>query len=74
MRLPRLRFTVRRLMLVVAIVAALLTAFEAGRRWERVHRQRGALRVRTVGHVGPWRLANPANAAGASPTNDYLQE
>ena len=35
MRLPRVRFTLRRLMLVVAIVAALLTAFEAGRRWER---------------------------------------
>ena len=32
---PRVRFTVRRLMLVVLVVAALLTAFEAGRRWER---------------------------------------
>jgi hypothetical protein len=27
--------TTRRLMLVVLVVAALLTAFEAGRRWER---------------------------------------
>ena len=35
MRLPRVRFTLRRLMLVVAIVSALLAAFEAGRRWER---------------------------------------
>ena len=35
---PRMRFTVRRLMLVVLIVAALLTAFEAGRRWERADR------------------------------------
>jgi uncharacterized membrane protein YidH (DUF202 family) len=34
----RVRFTVRRLMLVVLIVAALLTAFEAGRRWERAKR------------------------------------
>jgi hypothetical protein len=33
MRLPEM--TVRRLMLVVLIVAALLAAFEAGRRWER---------------------------------------
>jgi hypothetical protein len=38
MRLPRVRFTLRRLMLVVAIVAALLTAFDAGRRWERAER------------------------------------
>ena len=35
---PRLRFTVRRLMFVVLIVAALLAAFEAGRRWERAER------------------------------------
>jgi len=34
----RVQFTVRRLMLVVLIVAALLTAFEAGRRWERAER------------------------------------
>jgi hypothetical protein len=35
---PRVRFTVRRLMLVILFVAALLTAFEAGRRWERAGR------------------------------------
>jgi hypothetical protein len=35
---PRVRFTVRRLMLLVLIVAALLAAFEAGRRWERAER------------------------------------
>jgi hypothetical protein len=35
---PRVRFTVRRLMLAVLIVAVLLTAFEAGRRWERTKR------------------------------------
>jgi uncharacterized membrane protein YidH (DUF202 family) len=34
----RVRFTVRQMMLVVLIVAALLTAFEAGRRWERAER------------------------------------
>jgi hypothetical protein len=32
----RVRFTVRRLMVVVAILAALLASFEAGRRWERM--------------------------------------
>jgi hypothetical protein len=35
MKLPRLRFTMRRMLVVVAIVAALLASFEAGRRWER---------------------------------------
>jgi hypothetical protein len=35
---PRVQFTVRRLMLVVLIVAALLAAFEAGRRWERAEK------------------------------------
>jgi hypothetical protein len=34
----RVRFTVRRLMLVVLIFAALPSAFEAGRRWERAKR------------------------------------
>ncbi len=34
----RVRFTVRRLMLVILIVAVLLTAFDAGRRWERAKR------------------------------------
>jgi uncharacterized membrane protein YidH (DUF202 family) len=36
MRLTRM--TTRRLMLVVLIVAALLTVFEAGRRWERAEK------------------------------------
>jgi hypothetical protein len=36
---PRVRFTVRRLMLVVLVVAALLTVFEAGRRWERAEKE-----------------------------------
>jgi hypothetical protein len=40
---PRVQFSVRRLMLVVLIVAALLTAFEVGRRWERAHK---------AGHAG----------------------
>lgn len=35
MKLPRARFTVRWLMVVVIAIAALLSAFEAGRRWER---------------------------------------
>jgi len=36
MRLQRI--TIRQLMFVIAIVAAILTAFEAGRRWERARR------------------------------------
>jgi uncharacterized membrane protein YidH (DUF202 family) len=32
------RMTTRRLMLVVLVVAALLTVFEAGRRWERAEK------------------------------------
>lgn len=35
MRLPQARFTVRRLMIAVILVAVVLGAFEAGRRWER---------------------------------------
>lgn len=35
MRWSRAQFTVRRLVLLVVLVAALLGAFEAGRRWER---------------------------------------
>lgn len=35
MPLPRPRFTVRWLMVAAFVVAALLGAFEAGRRWER---------------------------------------
>jgi hypothetical protein len=38
MSYPRVRFTVRRLMVVVAVVALLLGTFEAGRRWERAMR------------------------------------
>lgn len=37
--MPRVRFTVRLLMLVVLAVAVLLGAFEAGRRWERAGRK-----------------------------------
>jgi hypothetical protein len=36
MKLPRFRFTVRRMMVAVAILAGLLASFEAGRRWERM--------------------------------------
>jgi hypothetical protein len=35
---PRVRFTVRRLMLAIAVAAALVAAFEAGRRWGRAER------------------------------------
>ncbi|MDE2104702.1 MAG: hypothetical protein KGL39_46125 [Patescibacteria group bacterium] len=35
MKLPPMRFTVRRLMGAVLLVAIILGAFEAGRRWER---------------------------------------
>ncbi len=37
MKLPHLRFTVRRMMVAVAIAGCLVAAFEAGRRWERSH-------------------------------------
>jgi hypothetical protein len=39
MRLPRVRFTVRRLMAAVAAVAVGLASYEAGRRWSS-HRRR----------------------------------
>jgi hypothetical protein len=58
MRLPRLQFSVRRMIVAVIFAAALLGAFEAGRRWERSHRRRGALRVQTVRQFGPWQLNN----------------
>ena len=58
MRLPRLQFSVRRMIVAVFFAATLLGAFEAGRRWERSHRRRGALRVQTVRHLGPWQLNN----------------
>lgn len=35
MKLPRVRITVRWLMIVVVLAAVVLGAFEAGRRWER---------------------------------------
>jgi DMSO/TMAO reductase YedYZ molybdopterin-dependent catalytic subunit len=54
MPFPRVRFTVRRMMVAVAILAAILAAFEAGRRWERNHRPRGLLRIQAVRHVGQW--------------------
>jgi hypothetical protein len=71
MGLPRVRFSVRRMMVAVIFAAALLGAFEAGRRWERVQHQRGALRVQTVRHLGPWKLNKSDNPAGTSPTNDH---
>ena len=75
MRLPRAaRFSVRRMMGAVIFAAALLGAFEAGRRWEHVHLPRGALRVRTVRHLGPWQLNKSANPVGTSPTNDHSRE
>jgi hypothetical protein len=58
MRLPRLQFSVRRMIVAVIGATALLGAFETGRRWERSHRRRGALRVQTVRHLGPWQLNN----------------
>ena len=39
------RMTTRRLMLVVLVVAALLTAFEAGRQWERAKRAKPSRRI-----------------------------
>ena len=36
MKLPRVRITVRWLMIAVVLAAIMVGAFEAGRRWERV--------------------------------------
>jgi hypothetical protein len=71
MRLPRLRFTVRRMMVAVIFAAALLGAFEAGRRWERHRGRPGALKVQTVRHLGPWELQNSVYPGGTGPTNDH---
>ncbi len=46
MPLPRVRFTVRRLMVAVAILALTLAAFEAGRRAERAGTGRLAETIR----------------------------
>jgi hypothetical protein len=74
MRLPRVRFSVWSMMVGVVFAALLLGAFEAGRRWERLHRRRGALRVQTVRHLGPWQLNNLATPAGAGLTKDHSRE
>jgi hypothetical protein len=74
MRVPRVRFSVRWMMVAVILAALFLGAFEAGRRWERVHRRRGALRVQTVRHLGPWQLNHPAIPAGAGPTHEHSRE
>jgi hypothetical protein len=74
MRSPRVRFSVQRMMVAMIFAAVLLGAFEAGRRWERVHHRRGALRVQTVRHPAPWELNKSASPAGTSPANDHAQQ
>lgn len=59
MRLPRVRFTVRRLMIAVLAVAALLGAFEAGPRWERANNPLTSLKIYSRRQVGLWKLATP---------------
>jgi hypothetical protein len=73
MRVSRVRFTVR-WMMVVIFTAALLGAFEAGRRYERDRGRRGALKVQFVRHVGSWELKNSAYPGERGPTNDHKQE
>jgi hypothetical protein len=74
MGLPRIRFSLWWMMVAVIFAALLLAAFDAGRRWERVHRRRGALRVQTVRHVGPWQLNNIAIPARRGPTSDHSRK
>jgi hypothetical protein len=73
-RIPVVRFTVRLMVAAVIFAAALLWAFDAGRRWERDHGRRGALKVQTVRHVGSWQLSNSAISGGSSSTNAHPLE
>lgn len=50
MRLPRFRFTVRGIMILVIMVAIGVGGFEAGRRWEREHDPWREIEVFTFGH------------------------
>src|SRR5262245_37185575 len=69
MRIPRVRFTVRSLMVAVILFAALLAAFEAGRRWER-RRQAAASQARLARYEALYRqqllAAEAALSAAAS--------
>jgi hypothetical protein len=61
------------MLVAVMLAAALLGAFEAGRRWERGHVRRGALKVRAVRHVDTWELTNsPYGRSG--PVDDHRPE
>lgn len=55
MKLASVRFTVRWLMIAVLAVAALLGAFEAGRRWER---EQDSISVRKVLNAAAWETSN----------------
>ena len=74
MGFPHVRFSVRQMMVAIIFAAVLLGAFEAGRRWERVHRLRGTLRVQSVRHLGPWELTKSASPMGTSPSKVHSQD
>ena len=46
--MPRPRFTIRRMMVAVAMAGCVLGSFEAERRWERANRPMKALTVTSV--------------------------
>jgi hypothetical protein len=62
------------MMAAVIFVAALLGAFEAGRRWERQHVRRGALKVQKLRHAGTWELKNAASSREPGPTSNHQLE
>lgn len=63
--MPRPRFTVRQAKLAVLLVAVVLGAFEAGRRWEREHAVSVSQRIALRRVRAEWLAASRAYRAAA---------